>query len=306
MTFRIDEIHQKGTTLFSVKKDPGVELNEDSLLQLAQYIDRNDVVLLRNFDLQALDDFKAFSDSFNDQFQPYVGGAFEREPVQGDRTILEVTGGKTSLVPLHGEMYYSQIKPSRLWFYCHVAPSKGGATQVCDAATFYRQLSETTKTLLQNNLVSYIVTYQKEEWRNIFQNDDLQKVKDHCESEKMDFKVLPNDGIQTTYTTSPLVKHKDGSMLFINNLIPILAQEYILQKNNRVVRLQNGTQISLQIFEEFIGLTNAIAYDHNWQSQDVIVVNNQHVMHGRTQIIDQNRHILVRLGYEASLRCALR
>lgn len=292
---------RRGTSIVQINFTDKTSLNDKDFVEISRYIDNNDAVLLRGFNIKNGDDFKAFSGALCEVFRPYAGGAFEREMVNGDNTLLEVSGGKTSLVPLHGEMYYSAIRPSRLWFFCETPPGIGGETQVCNCRAFYQGLSETTKQELASRNVSYIVKYTDREWQVIFQTSDLDVVRAYCKEAGMTLNMLEAGGVETVYTTSPLLKTSSDDMLFINNLITILGQEYVMGGSSRIVRWENGEKIPLSMFQEFIRVSDQLAYNHKWQYHDLLVLNNNKVLHGRTQVTDQNRRILVRLGYKKNL-----
>lgn len=292
-------LSKNGTSILQVTAKN--KRQRSDIMEIARYIDQNDVVLLRGFDFETVDDFKTFSDAIGESFKPYAGGAFERKTVSGDNTVLEVSGGKTSLVPLHGEMYYGSIRPSRLWFYCEVAPTTGGETLLCDGKAFYQGLSESTQGILKNNKLSYIVTYSDQEWQAIFQSSNLKDVQAYCDGSGLVLSTTKDGGIQTTYTTSPLITNSRGEVLFINNIIPVLGQEYILGNQNRVVRWENGEKISPDIFKELLDVSDRLAYRHKLHSSDLVILSNNTMLHGRTEITDQRRRVLVRLGYEECL-----
>ena len=77
--------------------------------------------------------FVDFTRSITPNFINYSGGAYPRDPIDGDNTVLSVTGNRQAFaVPLHGEMFYTKSRPAVLWFFCSTPPEADGETTVCD------------------------------------------------------------------------------------------------------------------------------------------------------------------------------
>lgn len=67
------------------------------------------VVLLRGFDL-GKDAFVEFTSGLTPDFMDYSGGAYAREAIDGNETVLSVTGNRQFFaVPFHGEMFYTRL-----------------------------------------------------------------------------------------------------------------------------------------------------------------------------------------------------
>lgn len=63
---------------------------------------------LRGFDLDP-DGFVRFTNRFDTDFMGYSGGAYMRDTIGGNKTLLSVTGSRQFFaVPFHGEMYYTK------------------------------------------------------------------------------------------------------------------------------------------------------------------------------------------------------
>ena len=117
------------------------------------------LLLFRGFAIDT-EKFKEFSNSICQDFLAYVGGAYSRDMINEDKTLLSVTGHKLHFaVPFHGEMYYKKYKPELLWFYCANPPLKDGQTTICDGIEVYEHLSPKTQELLTNSQIKYMRTY---------------------------------------------------------------------------------------------------------------------------------------------------
>lgn len=242
--------------------------------------------------------FKLFSDQIGQGFVGYKGGAYVREKViEKEDTILSVTGGTKMkfAIPMHGEMHYKKIKPGLLWFCCNSAPLQGGETTLCDAEQLFQDLSAAAKALFLKNRIKYVRSYESERWKSIFQTNDLVNAHDFFKENQLDFSLDDTDTLTTTYTCSALHKNEEGTVFFINNILPVMAQERAGLKGS-IVRLEDGSDIPDEILEELYEKSEATKVNVTWEAGDVLIIDNMQAMHGRNTISCDNRNIMVRMS----------
>jgi alpha-ketoglutarate-dependent taurine dioxygenase len=267
-------------------------------------LDQNEVIdlfrdagllLFRGFNLDT-EKFKEFSNSLGKDFLAYIGGAYSRETIQGDKTLLSVTGHKLQFaVPFHGEMYYKKINPGMMWFYCATPALKDGETTICDAIEVYRHLSESTKELFDHHQIKYIRTYIDGSWQQIYQSDSLSEVEKVCQENDMTLTVNDDKSITTEYVCSAWIKSRDGkNKVFVNNILPVCSQEAEGKPASKV-RLDDGTKIPEAVINEIKKITDELTFAVPWQSQDLVMLDNRRLMHGRNAFADNVRDIYVRL-----------
>src|SRR4028118_1519390 len=171
-----------GTTILGSADKNIFELNREDVINL---FNSSSALLFRGFNVDT-DTFKKFTELFSTNFVSYVGGAYSREMINADKTLLSVTGGKLRFgVPFHGEMYYRKQRPDILWFYCATPAVKDGETTVCDGIQVYKELSSSTQKLLTQQRLKYIRTYPADVWQKIYQTDDLSVVEKACDDNDM-------------------------------------------------------------------------------------------------------------------------
>lgn len=283
-----------------------IDINEGAMLgslsipELKQRFNSGRALLFRGFETdQSI--FSGFTEKLGKDFMSYQGGAFERKSVSNSKTLMTVTGeGQTFGVPLHGEMYYSSKRPKVLWFYCEKAPSADGETTICDANEFYLNLSESTRTLFETQKINYIRRYEREQWKAIFQTDNTAKIEAYCNDSNLSHHFPETNLLETSFETDAIVKNADQKPCFINNIMPVLTQELAWKRQTSIVRLSDGSPIPSDVYEELMALSKKLVYEHSWQDGDIVMIDNRYLMHGRNEISDQNRKILVRLSdYES-------
>ena len=267
-------------------------------------LDRQDIIecfksssllLFRGFEVDT-DKFKAFTELLSTNFVSYVGGAYSREMIKGDKTLLSVTGGKQHFaVPLHGEMYYRKQKPEILWFYCASPALKDGETTACDGIAIYNELSDATRSLFQDKRLKYIRTYPTGVWQKIYQTDDIKTLEQLCTENDMQLQVNPDCSVTTEYIKSAIQPSRCGKYnVFINNILPVVEQE---SKGSQasIVRLEDDSKIPDEVIDEIKRVTDRLTQLVSWQKGDILMVDNTRLMHGRRSFADEQRDIYVRL-----------
>jgi alpha-ketoglutarate-dependent taurine dioxygenase len=230
----------------------------------------------------------------------YVGGAYSRKKINGDETLLSVTetGGSVdnSAMPLHGEMYYKKKKPTLVWFYCANPALKGGETTVCDGLQIYNNLNPSTQKLFEEKRLKYIRNYADGKWQQIYGTDDLMVVKQVCDKNNVQLTVNKDKSITTEYVCSAIVKSKCGQhRVFINNILPVIEQEFTYGSKVSIVRFEDGTKIPKTVIREVQEIAAKLTYPIAWQKHDVLMVDNTRLLHGRKAFSDNQRDIYVRL-----------
>jgi alpha-ketoglutarate-dependent taurine dioxygenase len=281
-----------GTTLFCTADVDICDLDRDKVIDSFK---SSSLLLFRGFDVDT-EKFKAFTELFSNNFVSYVGGAYSREMINGDKTLLSVTGGKLRFgVPFHGEMYYRKQRPDILWFYCATPAVKDGETTVCDGIQVYKELSSSTQKLLTQQRLKYIRTYPADVWQKIYQTDDLSVVEKACDDNDMQLVVNPDESITTEYVSSAIQPSRCGNnKVFINNILPVVEQE-LKGGNSSIVRFEDGSTLPEDIINEIKDVTDRLTYLVSWQKGDILMVDNTRLLHGRRSFSDDQRDIYVRL-----------
>lgn len=254
----------------------------------------------RGFDIGS-EEFVAFSNQFGLDFIGYVGGAYQRETVGDNQTLLSVTGKRQFFpVPFHGEMYYMEKRPTILYFYCMHPPVSGGETTACDGAAVYQALRKSTQELFVRKRLLYVRRYNDRVWQGIYQSDDPTKVQAFCHENNMRFSYNKVDGsIVTEYVTSAIGRSLYGNHeVFINNILPVVAQE-TAGLTSSLVRFEDGAMIPDEIITEMQEVTERCAALVSWQKNDFVMVDNTRLMHGRRGFSDTQREIYMRMSRAA-------
>ena len=101
------------------------------------------LILLRGFEFNT-DTLTSFIDLYTEK---YSRDASRRETRFNNKKIRNVDYGLEE-GNLHSESSFSPSFPEIVWFYCHVPPTTGGETILCDGIKLWNSLSSKTKVFL--------------------------------------------------------------------------------------------------------------------------------------------------------------
>lgn len=273
------------------------ELERDFVINLFK---KTHFILFKDFAVD-IETFALFSERISDgKFISYAGGAYARQKINGNETILSVTGNDLHFVPAHGEMYYVENRPDLIWFYCATPACDGGETTVFDAALIYQQLSSETKNLLHSKRLKYIRKFPDGFWQKIYLTDNLDEVAEACAANHLSLTVNSDRSISTEYVRSAFVEDPEGDgYLFLNNILPVTMLERRGATYN-ILRLEDGSSIPDSIIADIEAVTQRLAVPIPWQTGNIAMVDNARLLHGRRPFKDEGRSIYVRM---AKLSC---
>jgi len=277
----------------------GIELI-DRPQDIFEILDRHGVFLIRN---QSIDIayFTKITNTIGRDFMAYLGMTTSRSAAIDDAgTIFPVTNPEhVYAIPLHGEIYYMPHHPKLLFFYCQTPAGKGGKTTLCDATTLWKVLPDEARQRFGSTPIRYIRYQGPDTWRQLYRTESLETVRQICMTNGVEFDYCSkSDTVITRHTCSAVVETCRGPA-FINNFLPFAEREMASPVPiASVVRFADDEQHPIP--DELVWTVRRVAESltvaHTWQYGDVMVIDNQTILHGRTLIEDPNRRVLLRMA----------
>lgn len=264
---------------------------------VAGHFKENGVLLFHGFPFNKFN-FIEFSKEITPNFVNYSGGAYPRDTIDGDNTLLSVTGRRQFFpVPLHGEMFYTTVRPTVLWFYCERPPVDRGQTTVCDGIQLFERLSDSTRRLFEEKQIKYVRRYVDGDWQKIYQTEDLAEVGRLCQERQTEFFLDSADGSVVTTFRTWAYSHDiySGRRAFVNNILPVIMQQSRGNEHSKVF-MEDDSQIPEAVLQEIEALAEELTLDVAWAKGDVVMINNTRCMHGRRLFEDTQREIYVRMA----------
>lgn len=217
-----------------------------------------------------------------------------RRPVDPDAHIFTVDAG-TRAFPLHPELSREPWKPDVAFFGCVSAPREGGKTTICDGVA----LAEALPPSLREALARRRLVYVQSTWPSLLKywlgtdtpaDAQLAAPPPDCPYQ---FRRFP-EGIARIFSRPALHKPMFADAPAFGNFL-LFARA--LGHPESVV-LDDGRPIPEQWAQVISATADRLTVPVDWQSGDLLMLDNTRFMHGRTEITDPaEREILTYFGY---------
>lgn len=257
---------------------------------------REKAVVFRGFHVPA-DGLDPVLDRLLPRRLAYVHGNSPRTKV-GSNVYTSTEYPQEYTISMHNEMSYAHAWPTRLAFYCAVAPETGGATPVVDAALWLGSLDDEVREAFRGG-VRYTQNLHGgrglgKSWQDTFETDDRDEVDAFLKEAGADWSWGPGNSLMVSQVRHSTVRHPDtGAELWFNQsdqwhpaslgdeTAKALAQIMPPSELPQYVTFADGSPIPdayvLQVRDR--GLENAV--DVDWHEGDLLVIDNLLVGHGR-------------------------
>lgn len=270
------------------REESVLDLDRSAIIDLYR---THGALLLRGFGVDVAQ-FRAFAQQFCST--SVVNESPGRQPVDPDAHVYTVDAG-TRAFPLHPELSREPWKPDVAFFGCLSAPREGGKTTICDGAALARALPAGLSEALECRRLLYI----QSTWPALLDywigtptptDAELANPPPGCPYE---FRRYPQ-GIARIFSRPAL--HKPmflGAPAFGNFLLFARA----LGHPDSVV-LDDGRPMPEAWVQVISAAADRLTVPIDWQSGDLLMLDNTRFMHGRTEIVDPGeRMILSYFGY---------
>jgi len=209
----------------------------------------------------------------------------------------------TTEIFLHHEMAQTPIYPSKLFFYCEIAPGEGGATPLCRSDWVLERLESEAPDFV-SRVSSEGVRYtnvmpgdddagsgQGRSWKSTLSAPDKQAAEQRLQELGYTWEWREDGSLRATTPALDAVRElPDGRRTFFNQLIAAF-RGWADSRNdpNRSITFGDGTAITAEDMAPAIRLADELTHDLAWQAGDVALVDNFLVMHGRRPFVGKRR-----------------
>ncbi|MEM1262901.1 MAG: TauD/TfdA family dioxygenase [Pseudomonadota bacterium] len=206
---------------------------------------------------------------------------------------------------LHHEMAQTPIYPGRLFFYCEKAAEELGATPLCRSDKLYLALQQETPGFLadcERHGVRYSNEMPAEDdagsaqgrsWRSTLSVDSRAAAEEKLKTMGYDWEWLESGSLLATTPVLPAVRRlPDGRPVFFNQLI---AAHRGWKNPASALSFGDGSPLPNVDMETVCELAESLTFDLAWETDDIAVIDNHVVMHGRRPFRG-TRRVLVSLG----------
>lgn len=204
---------------------------------------------------------------------------------------------------LHHEMAQTPLYPSALFFYCEIAPGKGGSTPLCRSDWVFEKLAKEAPDFAaraEAEGVRYTNVMPGEDdagsgqgrsWRSTLSVADREGAEARLSQLGYSWQWLDHGSLRVTTRALPAVRDVgDGRKSFFNQLIAAFRGWSDSRNDpNRAITFGDGIPITADDMAPAIRIADELTYDLQWQAGDVALVDNFLVMHGRRPFAGKRR-----------------
>jgi hypothetical protein len=270
-----------------------VKNNKDSLKQLLL---EHDAILFRNFPITNAEIFKQMLDDAEFPRMGYVGGAAPRNQITTGRVLTANESPSSESIPFHHEMAQTPNPPKHIFFYCHIAAEKGGATPIVQSNLLYKSFVEIDPEyakMVEEQGVRYVRVMPFEtdtksaigrSWRETFQCETKEEAEKVMTELGTEWEWLENDNLKTITAVLPAVRFDEATQqkVFFNSIIAVYTGWNDSRNvGEKCVMIGNGEYFDPTIMEKLVKAAQKDAVAFKWHEKDVLWINNDTVLHSR-------------------------
>ncbi len=260
-------------------------------------------LLFRGLPLSGLDDFARFVTAFagTEERFGYAGGASPRKGL-GEKGVYSSTEYPRHLaLPLHNELSYADVYPSRLFFFCLVAPASGGETTLGDSRRILSRIDSQVVERFRSRGLRYIRNLSPEKgsgysWQEALETDNPAEAEACCRRIGADFEWRPGGTLRMSQLRPATAVHPEtGEEVWFNQadgfhpsvLDPAAHAEMLAYHGSEDqfrlnVTYGDGTPIERDTLAHIRSVLREETLSHRWQAGDIVVLDNLLAAHGRT------------------------
>ena len=233
-------------------------------------------ILFKGFNMD-LDNFRTMGQNFSASF--VQNDSDGREIVDA---IVQTVNLGTEPFPLHAELARLPWRPDIAWFACARAPKKGGETTICDGVKLVENLPADLRSYLSQRSLLY-------RWEISCEQYDAGLARCAAgEPVPFEFSIEGEHYyryFKTPFFNQPLFCDKLAFASFL------LFSRYQF-RTKEFPLFEDGTQISDEICDQIKHTGNAITVAIEWETNDLVMLDNTRFMHGRTRIDEPDERLI--------------
>lgn len=253
-------------------------------------------VIFRGFPVTTPEAFDNFSAGFD--YKPFTYSESLSNAVRINLTPRVFTANEAPAdieIFLHHEMAQTPVFPTKLFFYCPTPAEEGGATPVCRSDLLLQDFERTSpewaarfesQGLLYTThmpAVDDARSGQGRSWQSTLSVDKPKEAETRLKELNYTWEWQPDGSLLTTTPALPAVRAlADGSRSFFNQVIA--AHRGWKRQDGQTrppISFGNGDPIPEFVLNQLIELSERHTIPLLWQENDIALIDNERVMHGR-------------------------
>ncbi len=268
--------------------------------------------MLRNFAVEGTQHFQEIFKCFVPGLRNYLGGDSPRTAVT-DKVYTSTNYPPSLPIPLHNEMSYTRDYPSYIGFYCETPPDVDGETPLADCREVLKLLPSDTLERIKSRHIRYLQNLSDgpgigKSWRETFETDHREDVEAILKMRGAAFQWKDDGSLYISEVVDPIVTHphtgdtalfSQAHMWHVSSLdaktrkalLRMFAEDDLYHN----CTFGDGSRLTDEDLHTMRCAYDEAAVTFPWQKNDILLVDNVLVAHGRRPFQGQRR-ILVAMG----------
>ena len=281
---------------------------KENKTDIEKELDKTGAVLFRGFPTPTAQDFDTFVRAFdypNFSYDDSLSNALRISVT--DRVFTANEAPPHVNIYLHHELAQTPSYPGKLFFYCEIAPEKGGVTPLCRSDILLERISKEMPQLVadfEKKGVRYTNVMADEadtssgqgrSWKSLLKAQDREQAEKRLRDIGYNWE-WQDKGLRVTSCILPAIRTlKDGRRVFFNQLIAaFLGWKDSRNDPSKAVTFGDGQAIPADAMARVCQIAAESSFDTPWQQGDIALVDNYLVMHGR-KAFEGKRRVLASL-----------
>lgn len=251
-------------------------------------------ILLRGFNINTVEKFQQFIDTFNITPLEYKQRSSPRFEV-AKNIYHSTTYPEDQHINMHSENSYAKDKAMRIVFCCIQPSEEQGETPIADNRKVVQFLSAQTRDKFLKKGVRYVRNISKGiglSWQEVFQTSDRNEVEEECRRNEMSFRWDGEDKLVLSWQNQAIYEHPETKeLVWFNHAF--FFNKYAMNTEVREsfggddefpfhTYYGDGTEITWEEIEEIRAAYEQATMKFLWAKGDVLFLDNMLTAHGRS------------------------
>ncbi|MDF1756989.1 MAG: TauD/TfdA family dioxygenase [Legionellaceae bacterium] len=271
-------------------------------------------ILLRDFNIRSVSEFNRLAGVVSPNLLDYENRSTPRT-LLGGKIYTATEYPQHRSISLHSENSYTLSWPSKVIFFCVVAPEVGGETPIADIRQVYNRISKNLIDKFDKKQVKYVRNYSEGldlSWQEVFQTESKIELEKYCAENDINFQWQDSQESNIELTTwqvcqatlsHPSSKDKvwfNQAHLFHTSALDDSDKDIIstiLDKKMfpRQSLYGDDSEITNDEIKEINDAFESEKIVFKWKKGDVLILDNELMAHGR-EPFQGKRKIVVAMG----------